>query len=245
MSKYTTSIEVIINSQSSQQYNIYERIEEGRHFLFDFDYIVPNGEFKKAFETQFIEMYWQECIGFETVPLFKLKLKQRLEMLMPEVIYKYNTLAKIMAIENPNIERSGTSRDTHNTRGTTSSTGNSTIHGSGNTTSNNTATGTNKSINSELPSNLINASSIDSVTYADNGSISESTSSDNNTSTNTNDSTGTSSSSTEHHDNTTIEHQFNEYGNELKGYIEYYKAYVNIMKELLYSFGDMFIQLLY
>lgn len=41
MSKYSTSIEVIVNSQSHHQYDLYERIEDGRHFIFDFEYLTP------------------------------------------------------------------------------------------------------------------------------------------------------------------------------------------------------------
>jgi hypothetical protein len=217
MSKYTTSIEVIINSQSEHQYDIYERIESGRKFLFDFDYQVPDEDFKKSFETQFIEKYFQECIGYETVPLFKMKLKQRLEMLMPEVCFKYNAIQKMIALENPALERSGESLES----GTNHST--SDVNGTGSSIS--------KGINSALPASIINANNIGSVTHADSGALTDSS----------NKSTSSGVSDSTH----SIERTFKEYGNQLKGYEEWLNSYRNLMQELLYSFDDMFIQLLF
>ena len=221
MSKYTTSIEVIINSQSNHSYDIYERIETGRKFLFDFDYKTPNEDFKKSFETQFIEKYWQECIGYETVPLFKMKLKQRLEMLMPEVIFKYNALQKIIELENPAIERMGESHE----EGINTNESSSTVNGSG--------TSTSKDIVSNLPASIISANTLGKVTHASNGGMNEGS--------NTTKSQGTSDSNSEH----SIERTFKEYGNLLNGYNEWYSSYHNLMNELLVAFDDMFIQLLF
>lgn len=223
MSKYTTSIAVIINSQSHSvsESDIYGRIEEGRKFLFDFDYPVPNADFKKAFETQFIEKYWQDEIGFETVPLFKMKLKQKLEMMMPEVIFKYNTLQDIMTMENPSLERSGTSsEDSHQ-----ESDSESHVNGSGTTNG--------KTVSSNTPADIISASDIGSVKYASMGGM--------NNGENTSRSDGTSSSNSKN----SIERNFSEYGNQLKGYLEWYQSYVNIMNELLVYLDSLFLPLLW
>lgn len=217
MSKYTTSIEVIINSQSNHSDDVFERIETGRKFLFDFDYLVPNADFRKSFETQFIEKYWQECIGYATVPLFKLKLKQRLEMLMPEICFKYNALQEIINLKNPALERHGNSVET----GTNIA--NSTVDGTG--------TSKSKDIVSNLPASIINSNTIGAVTHASNGGMNEGT--------NTSKTVGTSDA--EH----TIERMFEEYGNQLKGYVDWYESYHNLMNELLLAFDDMFIQLLF
>ena len=221
MSKYTTSLEVILSSQSNHEFDLYERIKSGKKFLFDFDYPVPNEDFKESFEMQFCEKYYVEEIGFETVPLFKMKLKQRLEMLMPEVIFKYNALQKIIEIENPALERSGESQETgHNT---------STVDGNGTSNSGSQA----KNIGSRTPANIISADDIGDVTYASDGNMSEGSQNSQNTS----HSEGTSDNS--------IERTFKEYGNQLKSYVEYYNSYFNIMRDLLKSLDDLFLPVLF
>lgn len=226
MSKYTTSIEVIICSQSNPaEPDIYKRIEEGCKFLFGFPYDAPNDDFKKSFEMQFCEKYWNECIGYETVPLFQMKLKQRLEMLMPEVIFKYNALQKIIELENPALERYGESFE----HGINHADSDSTVNGTG------TSKNSGKTITSTTPANLINSDTIGKVTYADGGSMAESDAS------NTTKTVGTSSSDTDN----TIERTFKEYGNLLPRLNEYYDSYHNLMRELLNSFNDMFIELLF
>ena len=219
MSKYTTSISVIINSQSHSvpASDIYGRIAEGRKFLFDFDYPVPNNDFKESFETQFVEKYWQDEIGFETVPLFKMKLKQKLEMMMPEVIFKYSALQKMMNIENPALERWGESHDE------THASSESHVSGSGSTEG--------KTVASNTPADIISADDIGSVKYASTGGMNEGA--------NTSQSDGTSAS-----DNT-IERNFKEYGNQLKGYLEWYNSYVNIMNDLLEGLDSLFLPLLW
>jgi len=226
MSKYTTSIETIICSQSNpNEPDIYKRIQEGCKFLFDFNYQIPNQDFKDSFEMQFCEKYWNECIGYETVPLFKMKLKQRLEMLMPEICFKYDALQKIINLENPALERQGESYE----HAVNHSDSDSTVKGTG------SASNSGKNVHSTTPANLIDADNIGKVKYADDGSMAESSSE------NTTKTEGNSSSDS----NNTIERTFKEYGNLLPRYNEYYNSYHNIMKELLYALDDMFIQLLF
>ena len=226
MSKYTTSIETIICSQSNKlEPDIYKRIKEGCKFLFDFSYDAPNDDFKESFETQFCEKYWNECIGYETVPLFKMKLKQRIEMLMPEVIFKYNVLQDIIKMENPALERMGESHEEGKNHATSKA--NSTVDGSG--------TSKSKDVVSDTPANIIDADNIGKVKYASNGGMNEGS--------NTSKSVGKSDSTNDA--DHSIERTFKEYGNQLKGFNEWYNSYVNIMKELLNSFDDMFIQLLF
>ena len=230
MSKYTTSIETIICSQSNPtEPDIYKRIQEGCKFLFDFYYQIPNQDFKDSFEMQFCERFWNECIGYETVPLFKMKLKQRLEMLMPEVCFKYDALQKIINLENPALERQGESFE--HAVNHSDATSDSTVNGTG------SAQNSGKNVHSTTPANLIDADNIGKVKYADDGSMAESNSS------NETETIGTSSA--ENNSDNTIERTFKEYGNALQGYNEWYISYHNIMKELLDALDDMFIQLLF
>lgn len=225
MSKYTTSIEVIICSQTVPDEDVYKRIEEGRKFLFNFEYESPSADFRKSFETQFIEKYWNECIGYETVPLFQMKLKQRLEMIMPEVTFKYNALQKMIAIEEPNLERYGESHEEGENH--SNNTAISTVNGSG--------TSKGKTVSSDTPANLIDADDIGDIKYADGGGMNEGS--------NTSKSSGTSDSSSD--SDHSLERTFHEYGNKLEGFEKWYNSYNNIMAELIASFDDMFIQMLY
>lgn len=227
MSRYTTSIEVIISSHSSAN-TIQDKIEQGRKFIFSFSYPYPNEDFKKSFETQFCQKYYTECIGFETVPLFILKLNQRLNEIMPEINFKYNALQKIINAD-PLIESIETSNET----GTNQSKSNSNFDSNVNSNSNNES----KIVNSDLPASIINANTLNDIDYASNGSFSN-----NNNDSNT---INTSSSNNENKSNHTIEKIFERKGNELQNYVNYYNAYNNIMTELLNSLKDLFLQLLY
>lgn len=82
-------------------------------------------------------------------------------MLMPEYVFKYNALQKLVNCD-PTIERSGESiEDSSNNSNAKSST---------------TGTGTNKSKNvtSNTPANMISANDIGNVKYADGGGMAES-----------------------------------------------------------------------
>ena len=236
MSRYTTSIETIINSQSNHEPNIYDRINSGRKFLFDFNYPVPSQEFKDSFEIQFCEKYWQECIGYETVPLFKMKLKQRLEMLGNEIIFKYSALQKIIDCD-PTIVHSGTSRENTENNSKSSSDSSANSQSKSNSRNNNDS----KNMVSDLPADMISASDIGGVKYASQGQMSE------NSGTTVGETVGTTKGTTSSNTNNNgiIERRFEEYGSRLEGYSEYLKSYVNIMSEFLNSFDDMFIQLLF
>ena len=249
MSRYTTSIEVVINSQSNNSDNIWERIESGRKFLFDFPYEAPSNDFKKSFETQFIEKYWQESIGYETFPLFKMKLKQRLEMLMPEYIFKYNELNRIIHLENPALERHGKSseiakgKSESNDVATSKNTASSTVSGSNEAESSSSQ----KTVSSDLPASVINAQTIGAVTYADGGSLAtgSDSSSGSNSSTGSSESNVSNNSKNNSNYENTVERIFEEYGSELKAFDFIMQTYQNLMRNLIEEFDDMFIQLLF
>ena len=236
MSRYTTSIETIINSQSNHEPNIYDRIESGRKFLFDFDYPVPSQEFKDSFERQFCEKYWQECIGYETVPLFKMKLKQRLVMLGGEIIFKYSALQKIIDCD-PTIVHRGKSIEENNSN--LNSNNNSSTSSQSETNGRNNNNG--KNIVSDLPADMISAGNIGDVKYASQGQMSTNNGTIYDLTTGSTKGSSISNTLSNGH----IERMFEEYGNELEGYSKYLKSYVNIMSEVLNSFDDMFIQLLF
>ena len=128
-------------------------------------------------------------------------------------------------MENPALERWGTSEeDGHNDSS-------SEVSGSGTSKS----TTKSKNVGSDLPASIISADDIGSVTYGQSGNMAQGSQ----------DGSQTSKSSGKSASDHSIERTFKEYGNQLKSYLEYYQSYVNIMQELLNSFDDMFIQLLF
>ena len=88
MSKYTTEIRFICESALSLRTqgnynNIDDAIQAGRFKLFSFDYDLFDPEYKSVIETKFLRHYYLREIGFETVAIFKLKLQDRIEMILP------------------------------------------------------------------------------------------------------------------------------------------------------------------
>ena len=102
MSKYTTTLYEILKSGKfpnypQNDYEIDDIIEAGIPVLFSFDYpwyTDKSDESYKEFQVMFCNMYLMREIGFETVALFKQKLKDYLIRWMPyyEQIYYTTTL---------------------------------------------------------------------------------------------------------------------------------------------------------
>lgn len=74
-----------------------QKIERGRPFLFNFEYefYSKNSDVKMEFERQFIRHFYFSEIGFETVGLFKMRLRDKLDMIMPRYIELFNSRAEI------------------------------------------------------------------------------------------------------------------------------------------------------
>lgn len=85
MASYTMPLRDYIEmwSQDDESKTFDEKVEIGRKKLFDFNYPTLNDTFKKTFETDFIHHFYMREIGFETEQLFKLKLRNWLNMNMP------------------------------------------------------------------------------------------------------------------------------------------------------------------
>lgn len=75
----------VIIEQASQGENLSfdEQIEKGRQSLFDFSYPFHKEELRKEFETHFIHNFYFREIGYETEQLFKLRLRNWLNLNMP------------------------------------------------------------------------------------------------------------------------------------------------------------------
>lgn len=83
------------NKETGIPYPLEKRIEVGRKELFDFDYPFFDENYKPIFERNFIEYFYTREIGFETMGLFKLRLRSWLRLNMPY----YNEMWKSTLIE--------------------------------------------------------------------------------------------------------------------------------------------------
>ena len=90
MSKYTMTIKDIVDDYSitSESRDIDSKLDVARNYLFDFNYPVIDDETKKRIEVAILKHYYLREIAFETIGIFKIKLNDRLNLIMP----RYNSL---------------------------------------------------------------------------------------------------------------------------------------------------------
>ena len=81
MAKYTLTIQQIVDSKNME--------------IFDFDYNLYNNDLKPVFEKFFIEYFFFNEIGFETVGRFKKALQNKLNV----IAYKYEQLYKTIVVQ--------------------------------------------------------------------------------------------------------------------------------------------------
>jgi hypothetical protein len=92
MSKYTMMIKDLVDdySFSYEGKKLDEKLEIARPFIFDFDYPVLDDSTKARIEKAILKHYYFRELAFETVGIFKIKLNDRLNLIMP----RYNELYK-------------------------------------------------------------------------------------------------------------------------------------------------------
>lgn len=100
MSKYTTELRYICEHESgleeSKGYNkVEEIIENARTNIFDFTYPIYDESYKSVLETKILYHYYTREIGLETYGLWKLKLKTKMNEIMPY----YNQLYRSALLE--------------------------------------------------------------------------------------------------------------------------------------------------
>lgn len=100
MSKYTTEVRFICEtecglSESVGGNAVEEVIANARTKIFNFDYPIYDDSYKSILETKILYHYYTREIGFETVGLWKLKLRTKLNEIMPY----YNQLYKSALLE--------------------------------------------------------------------------------------------------------------------------------------------------
>lgn len=89
LSKYTMTIKDIVNSYyDGTSLSVDDKLEDTRSFIFDFNYPVLDEATKKRIEVAILKHYYYREIAFETIGQFKIKLNDRLNLIMG----RYNSL---------------------------------------------------------------------------------------------------------------------------------------------------------
>lgn len=156
MAKYTITIKTLIDNNFDFQMTNYP--------IFDENY-------RNALNSNILNHYYENEIGFETPALFRFYLNQKLNEIMPY----YNELYKIqkqlidnnLLLNNVNIREELSGTNTNNTSTTGSSTSNSTNNGTSN----------NKNLFQDTPQGQISQTDIDNQTWATNLTLDKNTTS--------------------------------------------------------------------
>ena len=83
LSKYTMTIKDIVNSYyDGTSLSVDDKLEDVREFIFDFNYPVLDEATKKRIEVAILKHYYYREIAFETIGEFKIKLNDRLNLIM-------------------------------------------------------------------------------------------------------------------------------------------------------------------
>lgn len=90
MSKYTMTIKDIVKDYSAdiESPDIDSKLDVARGLIFDFNYPVIDDETKRRIEIAILKHYYFREIAFESIGIFKIKLNDRLNLIMP----RYNSL---------------------------------------------------------------------------------------------------------------------------------------------------------
>lgn len=130
MSKYTTEVRFICEtaaglSESAGASKVDEIIVKAAPIVFNFDWPIFDEAYRLGLEEKILRHYYTREIGEETIGLWKLRLEDRLNLVMP----KYNQLYESAKLEfNPfydvDYTRQGTNSGEGTSSGTTNSTGN-------------------------------------------------------------------------------------------------------------------------
>lgn len=92
MSKYTITIKDIVNDYSimSENRDLDSKLDVARGYLFDFNYPVIDATTKQRIEIAILKHYYMREIAFESIGIFKIKLNDRLNLIMPRYNALYN-----------------------------------------------------------------------------------------------------------------------------------------------------------
>lgn len=94
MSKYTITVKDLVRDYSVSVDNgltdIDTKLDKAREYIFDFTYPVIDEATKKRIEIAILKHYYMREIAFESVGIWKIKLNDRLNLIMPRYNALYN-----------------------------------------------------------------------------------------------------------------------------------------------------------
>lgn len=93
-----------------------DKLDNTRQYIFDFDYPVIDDETKKRIEIAILKHYYYREIAFETIGMFKIKLNDRLNLIMSRynALYQKQDLSLSPYINSYLKETGGGSNSTNN-----------------------------------------------------------------------------------------------------------------------------------
>lgn len=218
MAIHTNSFQDIMHKFDHNGSNLtYEqKIVKLCEYIFDFNYDYKNDlTFKAFFEPYFIEHFFNEEFAFETVDYFKVKLKNRMQEVLPFYIPLYQTFY-INTIDLTLIEKEESNEKGGNDE-------------SGKTSSNSTSTNNSLDISSDLPANAISVNNINDVKYANDGKRGSNTSTNESNIINTHNNIYTRDSSRKRTNNG------------LDNATRYSSEFLNLCSEMINKFNDLFL----
>lgn len=218
MAIYTNSFQDIMHKFDHNGSNLtYEqKIVKLCEYIFDFNYDYKNDlTFKAFFEPYFIEHFFNEEFAFETVDYFKVKLKNRMQEVLPFYIPLYqtfyiNTIDLTLIEKEESIEKGGNDE-------------------SGKTNSNSTSTNNSLDVSSDLPANAISVNNINDIKYATDGKRGSNTSTNESNTINT------------HNNIYTRDSMSKRSNNGLDNATRYSSEFLNLCSEMINKFNDLFL----
>lgn len=218
MAIYTNSFQDIMHkfdhNGSSLTYE--QKIVKLCDYIFDFNYDYKNDlTFKAFFEPYFIEHFFNEEFAFESIDYFKVKLKNRMQEVLPFYIPLYQTFY-INTIDLTLIEKEESSEKGGNDE-------------SGKINSNSTSTNNSLDVSSDLPANAISVNNINDVKYATDGKRGSNTSTNESNTINTHNNIYTRDSSRKRTNNG------------LDNATRYSSEFLNLCSDMINKFNDLFL----
>ena len=216
MAIYTNSFQNLMHVYDKDNLTYEQKLVKLCEKVFDFNYNYKNDvTFKAFFEPYFIEHFFNEEFAFETLDYFKIKLKNRMQEVLPFYIPLYQTFY-VGDIDLTLIEKEEYTENAKSDENTQS-----TAH----TVNDNTSL----DVSSDLPANAISVNNIDDVSYATDGKRGKSnTVSDNNNSNN-------------HNSNSSRDSERKRTNNGLDNATHYSAEFLSLCSEMINKFNDLFM----
>lgn len=215
MSKYTTTIKVLIDNGFDFQLNEYPMFDE---------------EHRDILNKKILDEYYMSEIGFETAALFRHYLKSKMNLIMPKYNMLYAEQAAAISNMSGNVNLTETFNEEKDGTFNTDTTGSS--------SGTNTGSSTGKNLFEDTPQGSLDTVAINTTTYATNVNQSQS-SSYNTDSTSNSGSSDTTTDENRKYTKTIVGNNGKTY--RIDNYEKLKAAYVNIDEAIVKDLADLFM----